>query len=132
MEFCFTRLAPAPGGHYSQAVIHGDLVFVSGQLPIDPGTGRMIEAGIEAQVERVIDHVESILLAAGSRLDQVLKSSVFITDIAHWPAVNAVYARRFGDHRPARAIIPCGPLHHGALLEMDVIAARLAQAAITD
>lgn len=132
MEFVQTAGAPAPGGHYSQAVILGDLVFVSGQLPFDhPGKG-MVTGGIEAQADRVIDHVAAILAAAGSSLGQVLKTTIYITSEDHWAAVNAIYARRFGNHRPARAIIPCGPLHHGALLEMEVIATRSDDLPITD
>jgi len=132
MEFLQTAGAPAPGGHYSQAVIHGDLVFVSGQLPFAHPAKEMVEGGIEAQADRVIDHVEVILAEAGSSLDRVMKATIFITDMEHWSAVNAVFARRFGNHRPARAIVPCGPLHHGALLEMEVIATFSNHQPITD
>lgn len=124
MEYITTPRAPTPAGHYSQAVAWGSLVFVSGQLPIDPDTGRVHEGTVDEQAELVIDHVEAILGAAGCSLHHVLKSTLYITDMAHWPAVNAVYARRFGAHRPARAVIPCGPLHHGVLLEMEVVASR--------
>src|SRR6185369_4100945 len=100
-----TDKAPAPGGHYSQAIIHNGLVYVSGQLPIDPATGEKILSSIEAQTERALENVSEILKAAGSDLSRVLKMTVYISDIELWGAVNAVYARVLGEARPARAIV---------------------------
>ena len=117
-----TPNAPDAAGHYSQAIIHNGLVFVSGQLPLDPVSRKVVEEGIEAQVRRTIENVRQILLAANSDLDHVLKSNIFITDEKYWPDVNRVYAECFGNHKPARAVIPCGELHYGSLLEMEVIA----------
>ena len=120
------RTAPAPktGGHYSPAVVHGGLVFVSGQLPIDPQSGRkLIDAPVEAQVLQALQNLAAILEANGSRLDRVLKVTVYVSDIALWDRVNAVYAKFFGAHRPARAVVPTGPLHFGFLIEIDAIAA---------
>ncbi len=118
-----TPNAPAPGGHYSQAVIHNGLVFVAGQLSIDPATGEKLLGSIEEQTERTLENVRAILEAAGSDLDHVLKMTVYVADMEHWPAVNRVYARVLGDHRPARAIVPTGALHHGFLVEIETIAA---------
>lgn len=121
MKSVSTPTAPAPAGHYSQAMVCNGLVFVSGQLPIDPADGA-IAADIEEQTRQVLDNVENILLAAGSSLDKVVKSTVYISDIDLWGAVNALYAKRFGPHRPARAVVPTRELHFGCLIEMEVVA----------
>ena len=122
MQAISTSNAPEAAGHYSQAIIHQGLVFVSGQLPLDPISRKVVEGGIEDQVRRTIENVRQILLAANSDLEHVLKSNIFITDEKYWPDVNRVYAECFGNHKPARAVIPCGELHYGSLLEMEVIA----------
>ena len=118
-----TENAPKPAGHYSQAVVHDGTVYVSGQLPIDPATGEHIRGSIEDQTEQVLRNVSAILEAAGSSMSQVLKSTVYISNIAHWPGVNEAYTRHFGEHRPARVVVPTRDLHFGFLIEMDVIAA---------
>jgi len=115
---------PAPKGHYSPGLRHGDLVFVSGQLPLDSNTGAVVSPDITTQTHRALDQVASILAAGGSDLSQVLQLTIYLTDLTHWGAVNAVCAERFGDHRPTRAIVPCGPLHFGALVEITAIGAR--------
>ena len=118
-----TKNAPAAGGHYSQAVVHNGLVFVSGQLSIDPQTGEKKLGSIEEQTEQVLKNVEAILKAANSDFSRVLKMTVYVADIELWAAVNEVYARVLGEHRPARAVIPTGKLHYGFLIEIDAIAA---------
>jgi 2-iminobutanoate/2-iminopropanoate deaminase len=118
-----TEEAPAAGGHYSQAVVHNGLVFVSGQLPIDPKTGQRNLGSIEEQTEQVLRNVEAILTAANSGFSRVLKMTVYVADIELWSAVNEVYSRVLGEHRPARAVIPTGKLHFGFLMEIDAIAA---------
>ncbi len=118
-----TATAPIPAGHYSQAAVHGGVVYVAGQLAIDPATGEKLLGSIEEQTERTLRNVEAILLAAGSDLAHLLKVTVYVTDMAHWGAVNAVYARVLGDARPARAIVPVKSLNHGFLIEIDAIAA---------
>ena len=117
-----TSNAPTPAGHYSQAMIHGDLVFVSGQLPIDPATGDKRIGSIEEQTEQTLRNVEAVLIAAGSGLQKVIKVTVYIANIDLWGQVNAVYAEIFGDHKPARAIVPTRDLHHGFLIEIEVVA----------
>jgi 2-iminobutanoate/2-iminopropanoate deaminase len=118
-----TAAAPAPGGHYSQAIVHGGLIFVSGQLPIDPATGEKFTGPIEQQTEMVLNNLRAILLASGSDLNHVLKTTVFVSDIALWGKVNEVYARIFGEHRPARSVVPTRDLHYGFLIEVEAIAA---------
>jgi 2-iminobutanoate/2-iminopropanoate deaminase len=121
MEFVFTEGAPRPLGHYSQAVISNKLVFVSGQLPIDPVTSKVSES-IQEQTSRVLDNLENILAAAGASLKNVVKVTGYISDISLWGEVNEVYAKRFGDHRPARAVVPCRELPRGCLIELETVA----------
>ena len=118
-----TQSAPAPGGHYSQAVVHNGLVYVSGQLAIDPRTGERKLGSIEEQTEQVLRNVAAILEAADSDLRRVLKMTVYVADIGLWAAVNAVYARVMGEHRPARAVVPTKELHYGFLVEIEAVAA---------
>jgi 2-iminobutanoate/2-iminopropanoate deaminase len=120
-----TQNAPAPAGHYSQAIVHNGLIYVSGQLPIDPATGERKIGSIEEQTEQAIANLEQILAAAGSELSQVLKTTVYISDIALWDRVNAVYADVFGEHRPARAIVPTKDLHYGLQIEIDAVAVQI-------
>lgn len=117
-----TPNAPQPAGHYSQATVHNGLVFVAGQLGIDP-SGEKKLSSIEEQTEQALNNIHAILKAAGSDWDRVLKMNVSLTDINLWDAVNKVYARVLGESRPARAIIPCGRLHHGFLIEIEAVAA---------
>lgn len=123
MIFISTNSAPTAGGHYSQAVVYNGLVFVSGQLPIDPVTGEKNTGSIESQTELTLKNVQAILEAAGSDLNHVLKATVYVANIDLWSQVNAVYARVFGEHRPARAVVPTRDLHYGFLIEIEVIAA---------
>ncbi len=122
MDFILTPDAPQPAGHYSQAVVHNGLVFVAGQLAIEPHTGERKTGSIEEQTEQALKNVAAILQAAGSDLTKVLKTTVYISDIELWGQVNAVYAQFFGEHRPARAVIPVGNLHYGFLIEIEAIA----------
>jgi 2-iminobutanoate/2-iminopropanoate deaminase len=121
-----TPNAPQPAGHYSQAVVYNGLVFVAGQLSIDPKTGEHRTGSIEEQTEQALNNVLEVLKAAGSDWSQVLKMTVYVTDINLWEAVNKVYGRILGEHRPARAVIPTGDLHHGFLIEIEAVAATKA------
>ncbi len=123
MKFVSTPDAPAPAGHYSQAVIHAGVVYVSGQLPVDPASRGMIGGSIERQTTRTLQNVEAVLLGAGSSIDHVLKANVYISDVELWPRVNKAFAEFFGDHRPARVVVPTRELKKGAEVEIDVIAA---------
>lgn len=117
--------APAPGGHYSQATVHNGLIYISGQLPINPRTGEKILGPIEEQTRQVLENIGAILKAAGSDMGHVLKMTVYVSDIGLWGAVNEVYKSLMGDARPARAVVPTGELHYGFLIEIDAIAATL-------
>lgn len=118
-----TPNAPQPGGHYSQAIVHHGVVYVAGQLPIDPKTGEKKLGPIEEQTEQVLANIREIMHAAGSDLGRVLKMTVYVSDISLWERVNDVYARMLGDHRPARAVVPVKELHHGFQIEIEAIAA---------
>jgi len=124
MKLIATDNAPAPAGHYSQAVVYGGLVYVSGQLPGVPGGGGPPK-GIAAQTRQALANLEAVLKSAGSSLDRVLKVTVYVSDISLWEKVNAEYARVFGDHRPARAVVPTRELHYGFLVEIDAVAAGI-------
>ena len=113
---------PSPAGHYSPVIEHDSTLYISGQLPMDPAT-KEVPDGVEAQTRRALDNLEILLLAAGSDRDHVLQVRIYVSDIDLWDAVNRTYAAWFGDHRPARAIIPCGGLHFGCLLELEAVAA---------
>ena len=123
MKTISTDRAPAARGHYSQAVVHEGTVYVAGQLPIVPGEPERRLSSFDEQARRVIDNVFAILDAAGSAPGLVLRTTVYIADVAHWPAFNAIYAEKFGGHRPARTVVPVAGLHYGYLVEMDAIAA---------
>jgi 2-iminobutanoate/2-iminopropanoate deaminase len=103
--------------------VAGGFVFASGQIPLDPATGKLVSGEIEAQTERVLDNLRAVLEAAGSSLDRVLRSSVFLVDLALFPRMNAVYARYFAnDPKPARSTVQVAALPLGAQVEIDVIA----------
>lgn len=122
MRIVQTDLAPTPGGHYSQAVVHGDTVYVAGQLPIDPDDPHAPPGDAADQARRAMTNVRTILEAAGSGLEHVLQMTVYVSDIGHWGTVNRVYTEMMGSHRPARAVVPVGELHFGYLVEIQAIA----------
>lgn len=123
MHFIETDKAPLPAGHYSQATVHNGLVFIAGQLPIKPDTREKVLGPIEDQATQVLKNLEAIVEAAGSSLSKVLKVTVFISDIELWGPVNSVYKDFFGEHKPARAIVPVKDLHYGFQIEIEAIAA---------
>lgn len=118
-----TDQAPIPAGHYSQGVIHQGVVYVAGQLPIDPQNPDAPLGDVVAQTRQTLANVDSVLRASGSSLSSLLHVTLFVTDLDLWPVINATYAEVLGEHRPARAVVPCGPLRHGALLEIVATAA---------
>jgi len=120
-----TLNAPTPAGHYSQAVVYNGLVFVAGQLAIDPKTGARLTGSIEQQTEQCLKNIAEILSAAGSDLSRVLKMTVYISDMELWGAVNEVYKRIMGDNRPARAVVPVNELHYGFKIEIETTAATV-------
>ena len=120
-----TDKAPAAMGPYSQAIVAGDLVFCAGQLGLDPATRRIVSGDIKVQTARVLDNLSAVLEAAGSGLDRVVKTTVFLEDIAEFAAMNEVYAQRFGTHRPARSTVQVAKLPGtGGRVEIECIAVR--------
>jgi 2-iminobutanoate/2-iminopropanoate deaminase len=118
-----TAGSPAPAGHYSQAVVHGDTVYVAGILPFDPTDPSAPLGDVEAQTRRVLASLANVLEAAGSSLDRLLQVTVFVTDLSDWGTVNEVFASVLGAHRPARAVVPVLPIKRDAALELTAIAA---------
>ncbi len=116
--------APNAVGPYSHAVVAGDYVFCSGQVPLDPATSELVTGDIAVQTNRILDNLAAVLAAAGSGLDRVVKTTVFLADIGDFAAMNDAYAKRFGDHRPARSTIGVAALPRGARVEIECVAAR--------
>ena len=121
-KFINTPEAPAAIGPYSQAVVAGEWVFASGQIPIDPGTGDLIDGGIAEQTDRVMKNLAAVLHEAGVSLDRVVKTTVYLADMGTFAEMNEVYAKHFGDHRPARATVQAAALPKNVRVEIDVIA----------
>jgi 2-iminobutanoate/2-iminopropanoate deaminase len=115
--------APEPKGHYSSAVVHNGLIFVSGQLPRNAVTGEVETGAIQLQTELALRNVEDILIAANSDLNHVLQFTIYVSEMDDWDKVNEVYARILGEHKPARAIVPVKDLHFGTKIEIQAIAA---------
>ncbi|MBS2022029.1 MAG: RidA family protein [Deltaproteobacteria bacterium] len=119
-----TPHAPAAIGPYSQAIAYGNLVFTSGQIPLDPATQQMITGDIRAQTERVMQNLEAVLTAAGCDFSHVLKASIFVADLADFAAVNEVYGKRFPQAPPTRSTVQVAALPRGARVEIDLVAAK--------
>jgi 2-iminobutanoate/2-iminopropanoate deaminase len=122
--FVATDAAPKAIGPYSQAVTYGDLIYTAGQIALDPATTQIVEGGIVEQTERVLSNLEAVLKAAGSDLSRVLKTTVFLQSMADFTAMNEVYARRFGTHRPARSTVAAAGLPRNVLVEIEIVAAK--------
>jgi 2-iminobutanoate/2-iminopropanoate deaminase len=121
MKKIYTDNAPAAIGPYSQAIVHGDLVFTSGQIPIDPTTGNVDVQGITAQTEQVMKNLEAVLTAAGSSFEKAVKTTCFLSDMSDFAAFNEVYAKYFTE-KPARSCVAVKSLPKGVLVEVEVIA----------
>ena len=122
MKFLATNDAPKAIGPYSQAVVEGGFLFASGQIPLDPATGELVGGGIEMATTRVLDNVEAVLKSAGLGFSDVVRTTVFLVRAEDFPAMNSIYAVRFGDHRPARSTVIVAALPKGAMVEIDLIA----------
>ena len=123
-EIVSTDRAPAAIGPYSQGISVGGFIFCSGQLGLDPATGDLVPGGVEAQAERALRNLTAVLDAAGATMADVVKTTIFLADIADFAAVNAVYARHMADPPPARSTFAVGALPKGGLIEIEAIARR--------
>jgi 2-iminobutanoate/2-iminopropanoate deaminase len=119
-----TTEAPAAIGPYSQAVATGNLLFCAGQIPLDPATGEIVDGDVGAQTERVCANIAAVLRANGMTFSNVVKTTVFLTDLANFNAMNAVYAKHFTEPFPARSTIAVAGLPRGAQVEIEVVAAK--------
>lgn len=125
-KIILTDQAPAPIGPYSQAVALGDLVFLSGQIPLDPKTGELVDTDIEAATTRVLENIRAVLETTGLGFRHVVKTTVFMRDLALFPRMNAVYAQAFPENPPARSTVQAAALPKGVSVEIEVIASRSA------
>ncbi len=123
MRTISTDRAPKAIGPYSQGIAASGLLFLSGQVPLDPKTGDLVQGTVREEVTRVMDNLKAVLEAAGSGLDRVVRTTVYLTDLQDFAAMNEVYARYFGAHRPARSTVQVAALPKGARVEIDAIAA---------
>ena len=123
MKQVSTSDAPAAIGPYSQGIVSGGFLFSAGQIAIDPATGQIVEGGITAQTERVMSNLLAVLQSAGLGWNDVVKTTVYLHDMADFPTVNEIYARMMGDARPARSTVQVSALPRGGLVEIDLIAA---------
>lgn len=119
-----TEQAPKAIGPYSQAVVAGNLVFTSGQIPLDPKTQQLVEGDIKAQTERVMQNLAAVLEAAGVGFSDVVKASIFVADLADFAAVNEIYGKRFPANPPARSTVQVAALPKGARVEIDLVAIK--------
>ena len=123
LDLVSTAGAPRAIGPYSQAVRANGFLFTAGQVALDPDRGELVPGGISEQTTRALENLRAILSAAGSDFSQVVKTTVFLVDMADFAAMNEVYSRAFGDHRPARSTVAVAALPRGARVEIEVIAA---------
>jgi 2-iminobutanoate/2-iminopropanoate deaminase len=121
MKIIASKQAPAAVGPYSQAIAAGDLLFISGQIPLVPETGLLISQDIGEQTEQVLRNLRAVCEAAGGSLNKIAKCTVFMTDLAHFQAMNEVYAKHFAEHKPARSTIQVAALPRGAAVEIEAI-----------
>ena len=121
-EVVSTANAPKAIGPYEQAIKVGEFVYISGQIPLDPKTGNLVEGDIKVQARRVMENLKAILEAAGSSVERVIKATVFLKSIGDFAAMNEIYAEYFGTAKPARSTVAVADLPRGALVEIDLIA----------
>jgi len=124
IQFVATEAAPKAIGPYSQATIANGFIYTAGQIAFDPATMEIVAGGIKEQTERVLANLKAVLEGAGSGLGKVVKTTVFLVDMADFTAMNEVYARAFGDHKPARSTVAVSALPRGVRVEIEVIAAQ--------
>jgi len=121
VELHHSDQAPQAIGPYSQAVSIDGWLYTSGQIALDPATGEIVEGGFEAQVRRVLANLEAVLASAGCRFSDVVKTTIYVTDLASFPQLNELYGQAVGNHRPARSTVQVAALPKGALVEIDLV-----------
>lgn len=124
MQIVHTKEAPRAIGPYSQAIVADGFVFTAGQIALDPASGEVVATDIVGQTEQVLRNLAAVLEAAGSRMSKVVKTTVYLADMAEFSAMNEVYARHFGDHKPARSTVQAAGLPKNVRVEIDVVAVR--------
>ena len=117
-----TQAAPAAIGPYSQGIVAGGFLFTAGQIALDPATGKIVDGGIVEQTKRVLTNLREVLTAAGATWADVVRSTVYLVDLADFPTVNEIYGKHFGTARPARSTVQVEALPRGGLIEIDLIA----------
>lgn len=123
METVETKFSVRDGGHYVPAVKYNEVLYVSGQLSINPETGKVPEGGVKAEARQALANLDLVLQEAGVTREDVLHCRVYIPDVAYWPELNQVYGEFFGAHRPARVVVPTNKLYNGCLVEVEAVAA---------
>jgi 2-iminobutanoate/2-iminopropanoate deaminase len=118
-----TKYSVRDGGHYSPGVVYNGVLYISGQLSINPETGKVPEGGIREETKQALNNLDIVLKAANLSKDAVLHCRVYIPNVAYWPEVNEVYSEFFGEHKPARVVVPSNNLYAGCLVEIEAIAA---------
>lgn len=123
MEIIQTKYMPESNGHYSQVIAHNGILYLSGQLPIDPET-KKIPKTIEAQTKQALNNVLLLLNEAGSSKQEIIQMRIFVSDISQWDKVNAIYRDFLGAHKPVRSVVPTSELHFGCLIEIEAVAVQ--------
>lgn len=122
MKKVVTKYYSNDGGHYVPGVISGGMLYVSGQLSINPETGMIPEGGVKSEVKQALENLNDVLIAAGTSRERVVSCRVYIPDVALWPELNEAYAEFFGDHKPSRVVVPSNNLYGGCKVEIEAIA----------
>lgn len=122
MEFVTPKFEGTNKGHYSPGVVSNGILYISGQVSVDPDTRQVVEGGVEEHMVQALSNLEQVLKEAGLTRNDVVQCRIYIPDMTLWDRVNATYAEFFGDHKPARTVVPVLPLHFGCLVEIEAIA----------
>lgn len=123
LEKIETEFSVRDGGHYTPAIQYNGVLYISGQLSIDPETGKIAEGGVKAEARQALQNLETVLKEAGVTRNEVIQCRVYIPDVAYWPELNEVYAEYFGSHKPARIVVPSNKLYGGCKVEIEAVAA---------
>lgn len=123
MKMIVTESSKKRNAPYSPGVVYGGLLYISGQLPLVPETGKVAEGGVREHARQALANMDEVLRAAGATKEQVIQCRVYTSDVSYWDEINVEYVNYFGAHRPARVVVPTGPLHYGSLVEIEALAA---------